>query len=466
MAVPNSTATLKRNQVGLIVGISTAAGLVIGQLTFVTIGFGIGTMGPAFVVAMLAALVVSFLQAFSFSELSMMYPRAGSIFDYVAAGLGPVLGIMAAFAGYVMIAVFSGSAELQVAGLLIRDTLIGGTEWWIWALAMAAVLAAINIIGIRWYGFFDVAITAVLIAMMVVVGIVGLAGAGQGEPVTGWAGSTWPSIGSFASFVALAFFLYIGFEYVCPLVEEIRNPRRSIPLAMFIGLAIVFSAHALFGLAASRWVPLDQLAGSPTPHVLFADTIFGGAGKWVIGIIGLTASLSSMNSLYAAAPRILYGMGKDGYLPRIFSWVHPRFRTPTFSIVFIVAASVIPLAAGTGSRTILLFILGSVFAWIVAYMLIHLSVVSLRLRRRDLPRPFRTPLFPIPQALGLAALGYMITKISPDPSLTRDTYLYGGGLLAVGIVYAIAWALLQRRRLELLPTPELEQVEPPALGTP
>lgn len=406
MAVQPAEATLKRNEVGLFVGISTSAGLVIGQLTFVTIGFGIGTMGPAFLLAMLTALVVSYLQAFSFSELSMMYPKAGSLFDYVAAGLGPVLGTMAAFAGYVMIAVFSGSAELQVAGLLIRDTLIGGTEWWIWALAMAGLL------------------------------------------------------------VALAFFLYIGFEYVCPLVEEIRNPRRNIPLAMFTGLLLVFIGHSLFGLAASRWVPLDDLAESATPHVLFADTIFGGAGKWVIGVIGLTASLSSMNSLYAAAPRILYGMGKDGYLPRIFSWVHPRFRTPTFSILFIVAASVIPLAAGTGSRTILLFILGSVFAWIVAYALIHLSVLSLRLRRPGLRRPYRTPLFPVPQVLGLAALGYMITKISPDPSLTRDTYLYGGGLLAVGIVYSIGWGLLQRRRLELLPTPELEQVEePPALGT-
>lgn len=465
MAVQPAEATLKRNEVGLFVGISTSAGLVIGQLTFVTIGFGIGTMGPAFLLAMLTALVVSYLQAFSFSELSMMYPKAGSLFDYVAAGLGPVLGTMAAFAGYVMIAVFSGSAELQVAGLLIRDTLIGGTEWWIWALAMAGLLGVINVIGIRWYGAFDVAITGVLIAMMIVIGIAGLAGAGKGDPATGWAPSTWPSFSSFASFVALAFFLYIGFEYVCPLVEEIRNPRRNIPLAMFTGLLLVFIAHSLFGLAASRWVPLGDLAESATPHVLFADTIFGGAGKWVIGVIGLTASLSSMNSLYAAAPRILYGMGKDAYLPRIFSWVHPRFRTPTFSILFIVAASVIPLAAGTGSRTILLFILGSVFAWIVAYALIHLSVLSLRLRRPGLRRPYRTPLFPAPQVLGLAALGYMITKISPDPSLTRDTYLYGGGLLAVGIVYSIGWGLLQRRRLELLPTPELEQVkEPPALG--
>jgi amino acid transporter len=453
--------TLKKNEVGILVGISTTAGLVVGQLTFVTMGFGIGTMGPAFLVAMLTALVIAYFQVFSFSELSTMYPRAGSIFEYVSAGLGPVLGTMAAFAGYIMIAIFSGSAELSVAGILIQDELIGGTNWWIWALLMAALLAAINIVGVRWYGAFDVAITAILVAMMVVVGLVGLAGLGTGDPVTGWAESSWPSFGTFASFVALAFFLYIGFEYVCPLAEEMRNARRNIPLAMAIGLAMVFVGHALFGLAASRWVPLGDLAGSAVPHVLFADTIFGSGGKWVIGAIGLTASLSSMNSLYAAAPRILYGMGKDGFLPKIFSWVHPSFRTPTFSIVFIAALSVIPLAAGTSSRTVLLLILGSVFAWIAAYVLIHLSVISLRLRAPAHERPFRSPLFPVPQVLGIAALIYMITKISPDPTLTNDVYIYGGSLLAAGAVFSIGWELLKQRRLRIGPMdPETMAAQP------
>lgn len=460
---------LKRGEVGLAVGISTAAGLVVGQLTFVTMGFGIGTMGPAFLLAMLAALAVAYLQVLSFSELATMFRRAGSIFDYVAAGLGPVLGIMAAFAGYIMIAIFSGSAELSVAGLLIEDQWWAAATWWIWALVIAITLAAINIIGVRWYGYFDVAITALLVAMMVAVGSLGLAGIGVGDPVTGWAPSTFPALGDFASFVALAFFLYIGFEYVCPLTEEMRNAKRNIPLAMLIGLAVVFIAHALFGLAASRWVPLGDLAGSATPHVLFADTIFGAGGKWVIGLIGLTASLSSMNSLYAAAPRILYGMGKDGFLPRIFTWVHPSFRTPTFAIVFIVALSVVPLVFGTDNERILLLILGSVFAWVVAYALIHLSVISLRLRRPDLDRPFRSPLFPLPQVLGIAALGYIVTKVSPDPAMTSDVYLYGGIVLGVGVLYAIAWPLLTRRRLMVLPPsePAVEAVEEsPAVAEP
>jgi amino acid transporter len=459
--------TLKRNEVGILVGISTTAGLVVGQLTFVTMGFGIGSMGPAFLVAMLTALAIAYLQVFSFSELATMFPRAGSIFDYVAAGLGPVLGTMAAFAGYIMVAIFSGSAELSVAGLLISDVLIGGTSWWVWALLIAALMAGINVIGVRWYGVFDVTVTAILIGLMVVVGIVGLAGLGSGDPVTGWASSSWPSFGTFASFVALAFFLYIGFEYVCPLAEEMRNARRNIPLAMIVGLALVFVGHSLFGLAASRWVPLGDLAASATPHVLFAETIFGSGGKWVIGAIGLTASLTSMNSLYAAAPRILYGMGKDGFLPRIFAWVHPRFRTPTFGVLFIAGLSVIPLVAGTSSRTVLLLILGSVFAWIAAYVLIHLSVISLRLRSPDHERPFRSPLFPVPQVLGIAALIYMITKISPDPTLTNDVYLYGGSLLAAGAVYAVGWELLKQRRLRLGPMdPEGMVQETPRVEAP
>jgi amino acid transporter len=442
--------TLKSNEVGLLVGISTTAGLVVGQLTFVTVGFGIGTMGPAFLVAMLTALVIAYLQVGSFSELSTMFPRAGSIYDYVAAGLGPVLGSMAAFAGYVMIAIFSGSAELSVAGVLVEGELIG-LPWWIWALVIALVMAFINIIGVRWYGIVDVSVTAILIVMMFGVGIIGLLGIGSGDPVTGWADSTWPSVGDFGSFVALAFFLYLGFEYVCPLAEEMRDARRNIPLAMAIGLVLVFVGHALFGLAASRWVPLADLAASPTPHVLFADTIFGGGGKWVIVIIGLAASITSMNSLYLAAPRILYGMSKDGLLPRIFGWVHPQYRTPTFSVLFIAVLSVAPLVFGTDNATILKLILGSVFAWIAAYALIHLSLVSLRLRLPQMERPFRAPLFPIPQVLGVAAMVYMVTNISPDPALEDDVYLFGGILLAIGAVWAIAWELFTQGKVRVAP---------------
>jgi amino acid transporter len=459
--------TLRRNEVGIFVGISTTAGLVVGQLTFLTMGFGIGSMGPIFLLAMLTALVIAYFQVFSFSELATMYPRAGSIFDYVAAGLGPVFGTMAAFAGYIMIAIFSGSAELSVAGILVQEQFIGGLAWWIPALAIALVLAAINIIGVRWYGVVDVAITAILLAMMFAVGLIGLAGIGRGDPVTGWAESTWPGFTDFAAFVALAFFLYIGFEYVCPLAEEMRNARRNIPLAMIIGLALVFVGHSLFGLAASRWVPLSELAESATPHVTFADAIFGGAGRWVIGLIGLTASLSSMNSLYVAAPRIIYGMSKDGLAPTILGRVHSRFRTPVVAIVFITVLSVLPLLAGTSSETVLLLILGSVFAWIVAYALIHLSVISLRFRARDRERPFRSPFFPVPQVLGVAALVYMITNISPDPAMTNDVYLYGGVLLLVGAVYAVAWEFFKHGRVRFGPTdPELlEQEERAAAGS-
>lgn len=451
---------LKHDQVGIWVGISTTAGLVVGQLTFVTMGFGIGSMGPAFLVAMLVAIVIAFMQVASFSELSTMFPRAGSIFDYVAAGLGPVFGTMAAFAGYIMIAIFSGSAELTVAGVLVEGEVLG-VEWWIWALLLAVVVAGVNIRGVRWYGVFDVTVTAILITMMFGVGIIGLLGLGSGEPVTGWAVSTWPSFGDFASFVALAFFLYIGFEYVCPLAEEMRDAKRNIPLAMTTGLLLVFAGHALFGLAASRWVPLDELAASPTPHVLFADTIFGGAGTAIIVIIGLAASITSMNSLYAAAPRILYGMAKDGLAPRFFGSVHPSFGTPAFAIVFIAGLSVVPLVFGTSNETVLLLILGSVFAWIAAYALIHLSVISLRMREPQRARPFRSPLFPIPQVLGVAALVYMVTNISPDPAQEDDVYLYGGILLVVGAVYAVAWEYFTQGRIRFAPMPPAGD-EPPA----
>lgn len=445
-AVPEPT--LKKNEVGLIVGISTTLGLVVGQEVLVALNVGFGTMGPAFILAMFVALVLAYIQVMSFSELATMFPTAGSIFDYVREGLGVALGTVAALLGYVLVAIFSVSGENQLGGTIITVVWTDAIDWWVWSLIISAALLAINCLGVKWYGVFDVTITTILLLGALALGLLGLSGIGASSKAiaSGLPASHFTTISAFASMVALSFFMYIGYEYVCPLGEEIRNPTRNLPLSMFIGLTGVFIIMALLGLAETRWVPGDTLSGTPTSYVNFADALFGGSGKTIMGIVALFATISSLDSAYVAAPRILYGMGVEGHLPRAFAYIHPRFRTPWVATGFIALCTISTFPFGGGSRTLLILILSSVVGWMISYALIHASVISLRIRRKDLVRPFSTPFYPVPQIVGLVGLAYLLTQISPSHSLTGDVYLYSGALIVLSIVYAFVWDYYRKRR--------------------
>ena len=112
----------------------------------------------------------------------------------------------------------------------------------------------------------------------------------------------------------------------------------------------------------------------------------------------LLASAATINTLLASVPRILYGMALEGSLPKVFAYVHPRFETPMVAIgaVAAIPAGYAVVIDGDVDR-ILHLILAGVCAWIFAYLLVNVAIISLRVRRPDLDRPYRAPLFPLPQ---------------------------------------------------------------------
>ena len=130
-------------------------------------------------------------------------------------------------------------------------------------------------------------------------------------------------------------------EYTCPLAEEIENPGRNIPLGIFLGLTLVSVPVVLFGLAAVRYVPSDQLgAFSPVAHMEAAIAILGDGGKWWMAFISIAATLSTLNALIAGVPRILYGMALTRQLPAFFAYLLPATRAP---VVGIVAVALMPI---------------------------------------------------------------------------------------------------------------------------
>ncbi|EHE6305457.1 APC family permease, partial [Salmonella enterica] len=190
------------------------------------------------------------------------------------------------------------------------------------------------------------------------------------------------------------------------------------------------------------------------------NRVMGHVGQYWLGVGLLLAGCATINTLMAAVPRIIYGMALDGALPRFLTWLHPRFKTPVIAIAFGVAIPCLHAWYLNGDIDhIVPLILAAVCAWGVAYLLVTLSVVILRIRRPDLPRAYRAPWFPLPQIISSVGIIIAIINIAPPGMNSRDVLIPFGIMLGLTAAYALFWTLCVQRVNPFLPLPVEEVVE-------
>lgn len=443
---------LEREAVGFPTALATAVGLIIAGSVLLTAQTGYGAGGFVFAWAILIAYVLMLAQSASFAEASSIMPTAGSVYDYIASGLGRFLGITGTLAAYLLVHVFAGTAETATAGVFASfnfQFLEGFQEtgsWWV-GVAIVVILAVVNMLGVRPYGGTEIGLTVFMWSTLIIFGLAGVLRA-RVAPIEGpfgesLVGTDLPAV---LSMVGLALFLFVGVEYVTPLASELREPHRTIPRAMYIGVTLVAAAMFLYGLAVARQVENIDLGDgvfileTPLAIPAFAEQVMGDFGRIWLGLAVLFASAATLNTILAGLPRIFYGMAKDGMLPRIFAYLHPRYKEPWAGIALAAVIAIVGAIWLDGDvPSIIAQILAAVAAWIFAYLLVNISVVVLRVRRPDLDRPYKTPLYPLPQILASAGLLVALWFIAP-PGMTRaDIYIPFGIMLGACALYALIW---------------------------
>jgi len=410
-------------------------GAIIGTGIFVLTGtVAAQNAGPAVVLSFVFAGVASIFAALCYSEFASLVPMAGSAYTYGYATLGELFAwiigwdlILEYALGAVTVSIgWSGYVvsflrdigihippELSAArGTLI--TLADGTQvaaiFNLPAVIIIAVVTLLLVIGIR----ESATVNNVIVFVKVAVVLVFIIGAAHAVNPANWHPFIPPSTGARGHFgwsgvmqgAGIVFFAYIGFDAVSTAAQEAKNPQHDMPIGIIGSLLICTVLYIAVSALATGIVPYPQL-DVPDPIAVAAD--HGGMG-WMAGAIklGAIAGLSSVILvMLLGQSRIFWTMADDGLLPKFVSRVHPKFRTPWITTIVTGVVVAFFAALFTVREAGSLVSIGT----LLAFVIVSIGVLVLRIREPDLPRTFKTPAVWIVAPLGALSALYLMVSL-------------------------------------------------------
>jgi len=414
-------------------------GDILGTGVYALTGTVAGEVGGALWVPFLVAFCVALLTASSYVELVGKYPRAAGAALYTNKAFRlPFLTFLVAFA-VMCSGITSASAAARAFGGTYLSTLLDRYEIPVPPTVVVAVvfivaLAALNYRGVQESVRTNVVLTLVELSGLVIVIVIGILALTQGEGNVGRV-TTFDVDGNvifgITAGAALAFFALVGFEDSVNMAEETRDPQRTFPRALFLGLAITGTIYLAVALASSLLVPTDVLAESTGPLL---EVVRAGAPNFPILLFSAIALFAVTNSALInmmMASRLVYGMANERIVPRPLGRVHPVRRTPWVAILLTSGIAVLLVStydvSKLGGTTSLLLL--------CVFTVVNIAVLVLRKDRVEHDH-FRAPTW-------MPVLGALTCAFLASPLSGRDlsTYWLALVLLAIGVaLWAVNWA--------------------------
>lgn len=439
--------------------IAPAVGLVV-TVQFVSTMAGIASplaYGIAFLIVMLLGVCLA--------QLALHLPSAGGYYTYVSQSLNPRAGFLVGWM-FFLYEPFTAAINLAYLGFLIESVLrLEGhvqCPWYVIYVSCALLITWLIYRGIEISAAFVMWMTIIEIIITLGLGVSSLLHPGDGHVHL----EDFVALRNFQNkglylAIVLSIFTFTGFEAICPLAEETKDPKKTIPRAILIsitmmGALFVFTAFAvLTGWGNSQ---VASFATSPeNPVILLAKRLWGGA--WILVLLAVTNSiLGAAIAGTNAAVRVFYAMGRAGSMPVILARVHPRFRTPTVAIM---VQTFITLTVGVGIGLWIgpdqeYFFFGLVMTLVLIFIYSAGNVGVYFLYRKDRPQEFSVllhVLFPVFSTLSMVWVAYHSVVPLPDKPL-RYAPIAVGVWLAAGIV-----VLLTARRATNMPLLALDSAE-------
>ncbi|MEZ5274782.1 MAG: amino acid permease [Opitutaceae bacterium] len=415
--MPSSSEVRLSREMRLVDVTMIGVGAMIGAGIFVLTGIAAGVSGPGLIVVFLLNGLVTLFAAAAYAELGSCFHEAGGGYLYVKQGLkdpqGFMSGWMAWFAYVVACALYAlgfGAylkEVLPVVGLQHFQTPFLPMEKWMAVLVVVA-FCYINYRGASEAGGAGNIVTAGKILVLIVfIGFGIWATLRQPDWQARFLDDPLPNgFGSIFVAMGLTFIAFEGYEIIAQCSEEVQNPARNIPKAIFLSLLIVVPIYLLVAFVAIGAVQTPE--GMPTWEFLglqketalvdVARSFFKGGGIMIL-IGGLLSTMSALNATIYSSSRVSLAMGRDRNLPAFFAGIHERCKTPHWAILVsglltIFMAVALPIETVASAANILFLLL---FIQVLA------AVITLRKKRPDLHRGFKVPWVPVIPILGIIA---------------------------------------------------------------
>jgi APA family basic amino acid/polyamine antiporter len=441
-------------------------GAIVGAGIFATIGTAAaGDMsrpgaGPALMLSFVITAVACGFAALCYAEFASMVPISGSAYTYSYSTLGELIAwiigwdlIIEYAVGNVAVAIswanyfktfVSGFGIIipdwmsidyrtasKIPGLLEHAPHIFGIPivFNLPAFSIIAFITFILVLGIKESARFN---TIMVLIKLVVLGIFVAVGFFYMKPQnwTPFAPNGWSGIQAGA---AVVFFAYIGFDAVSTVAEEVKNPKRDLPVGIIGSLIVCTIIYILVAAVFTGIIPyhalVKTLATSQAEPLTLAIQ-YANIEKWgnfLVGVIAFGSVIAHTAVLLVfqlGQPRIFFSMARDGLLPESFAKVHPKFKTPYVPTILTGLVVGVTAMFTTIDEMVDLTNIGTLFAFI----LVCLGIIILRRREPNRPRAFKTPFVPLIPILGIIACFYLIL------GLPEITYLRFAGWLIIGMI--------------------------------
>ncbi|MEU4741028.1 APC family permease [Actinosynnema sp. NPDC023658] len=408
-------------------------GDILGAGVYVLVGSVAAESGGAVWLPLLTALVLAALTAGSYAELATKYPKAGGSAHYATKAFGAAAGSLVGFCMLAAGVVSVGALARAFAGDYLRALVTLPTIAVV--VVFLAALALLNIRGIKESLGANVVATLIeLGGLLLIIGL-GASVVLRGDADFGRLAEVGTEergvITATLAGTVLAYYSFVGFETSVNLAEEVKEPRRSYPRALFGALFTAGVVYLLIGVVTSATVPTDQLASSSGP-LLEVVRLAGGVPEWLFGLVALVAVANGALLTGIMSSRLAYGMARDGLLPPVLARVLPGRRTPWVAVLVTSAVSLVLALTGevaSLAETLVLLLL-------VVFTAVNAAVLVLR-RDEGEADHFRVPV--VVPWLGLASCLLLFTRID------GSVWLRGLVLIGLGVLLAVVNAVRTRR---------------------
>jgi putrescine importer len=406
--------------------------------------------GGAVPSAYLLALVAMLFTAYSYGRMAAAYPVAGSAYSYVRRTIDPRIGFLVGWA--VLLDYLFLPMVIWLIGGAYLSAQFPDVPTWVWIVGFIVSSTLLNILGVRVAANVNSLLMTfqVLVLVLFVAFSVGYVIDHEGGGAllsTSPFGNDATSLSTLAGGAAIAAYSFLGFDAVTTLTEETIDPKRTIPRAIMLITVIGGVIFVLTAYTTQLVHPGGTFANPDSAAFDIAKTMGGSLFSSIVVAGLIVAQGASGLAAQASGSRLMYAMGRDGVLPpKVFAYVHPRWRTPALNIVVTGVVGLIALKSSVATSTSFIN-----FGAFTAFTFVNLSVIALFLREgRDRSQVLSHVVVP---ALGAAFDVWLLTK------LDSKAITIGVIWLALGVL-----VLCYLTKLFRVPPPEMrfEEEDPPA----